>query len=291
MYLYLYKMTDPRTKEYYIGSRMTEIIPEEDEYLGSMVTWAREENFNKSILIKEIIRKDFDNFEEMIEAESDLISLNFKDPLNKNYHIPNKGFCNHGRKWTDEQKKNQSERRSGIKLGPQNPETIKKRVDKLKGKKRTDEQKMKMSDSHKGKKLGPQNEEHKQKIREAQSLISDETRKKRSDSIKEYYKNNPISEERRQKLREASRNQSPESLKKRSDAQKGIPRGPMSDEQKIKIKESKSKRDNSHNEETKLKISESGKGRRWITNGEISRTINKDEKIPEGWIFGRKIKK
>lgn len=242
MYLYLYKMTDPRTNEYYIGSRMTEIIPEDDNYSGSMVTWARDDNFDKSILVKEIIRQDFLNFEDMIDAESKLILENFKDPLNKNYHIPNKGFCNHGRIWTDEQRLKQSERMKGSVRGPQTQETIKKRSSKLKGKTRNDEQKKKMSDSHKGKLLGPQSEEHKQKIREAQFLISDETRKKRSDSMKSRYENAPMSEEHRQKIREASLNQSQESLKKRSDAQKGKSRGPMSEEHKQKIRDAHAKR-------------------------------------------------
>jgi hypothetical protein len=148
-----------------------------------------------------------------------------------------------------------------------------------------------MSNSHKGKKLGPMSEEHKQKVREAQFHISDETRKKRSESMKEYRKNNPMSEEHKQKIRKAQFHISDETRKKMSNAQKGKSRGPMSEEHKQKIRESKIEKKRTHNEDTKFKISESGKGRKWITNGEISRTINKDEKIPEGWIFGRKIKK
>ena len=57
----------------------------------------------------------------------------------------------------------------------------------------------------------------------------------------------------------------------------------------------------SHSDETKQKISENSKikqrgegnsqfGSRWITNGEVSKKIGKEELIPDGWKSGRVIR-
>ena len=65
MYHYIYKMIDPNTKEFYIGRRSSKVKPELDiTYRGSMISWTIEENFNKDILIKEILVKDIKAIEE-----------------------------------------------------------------------------------------------------------------------------------------------------------------------------------------------------------------------------------
>jgi hypothetical protein len=97
MYYYIYKMIDPNTGEFYIGRRTSQKEPELDiMYRGSMVSWSKEENFNKDILIKEILIKDIETTEELEENEIKFISENIKNPLNKNKHIPSKGFCTTG---------------------------------------------------------------------------------------------------------------------------------------------------------------------------------------------------
>jgi hypothetical protein len=56
--------------------------------MGSMVTWKP----NKENLIKEILKDDFNSRDELMEYESNIIKENINNPLNRNYHIPNKGF-------------------------------------------------------------------------------------------------------------------------------------------------------------------------------------------------------
>lgn len=89
---YAYKITDKNTGEFYYGSRSYEGDIENDTYMGSMVTWKP----NEENLIKEIIRSDFKNRDELLEFESNLISKHIKNPLNRNYHIPSKTFHNDG---------------------------------------------------------------------------------------------------------------------------------------------------------------------------------------------------
>ena len=115
MYHYIYKMTDPNTSEFYIGRRSSKVKPELDvTYKGSMVSWAKEENFNKDILIKEILIKDIETFEELCELESSMIGGVIKDPLNKNAHVPGKGFYTIG-PLSDKTKKKLSELNKGNK--------------------------------------------------------------------------------------------------------------------------------------------------------------------------------
>lgn len=89
---YTYKLIDAVTGEFYFGSRSHE-EPENDNYMGSMVTWKPED---KSRLIKEIIKDDFETREDAIEYESELISETIDDNLNRNYYIPSKGFHTFG---------------------------------------------------------------------------------------------------------------------------------------------------------------------------------------------------
>lgn len=88
---YVYKLEHPITKEYYFGSRTCEKDPHEDNYMGSMVSWQP----NKNELVKTIIKSDFENRDTATEYEAELITEHINNSLNRNYHIPNKGF--HGR--------------------------------------------------------------------------------------------------------------------------------------------------------------------------------------------------
>lgn len=117
-YHYVYKLTDPNTKEFYIGSRTSNVLPHEDDYMGSMVTWQPD----KSKLVKEIIKDEFESRELAFEYESELIKENIKNALNRNYYIPNKGFSTYGLtfEFSEEHKRKLSET---AKLRDTNPMT------------------------------------------------------------------------------------------------------------------------------------------------------------------------
>lgn len=90
MYHYVYKVEDPETMEFYIGSRSSTMIPTSDiRYLGSMKTWKPK---NKNLLVKSIIESNFKTRELAIKYESELISKQINNPLNRNYSIPNNNF-------------------------------------------------------------------------------------------------------------------------------------------------------------------------------------------------------
>ena len=144
MYHYIYKMTDPNTGEFYIGRKSGRTEPELDiTYRGSMISWAKEENFDKSILIKEILVKDIKSIEELCELESSIIQSVIKNPLNKNAHIPSKGFRTKG-PLSDEHKKKLSEyfkgRKNPLIEGNKNP---------MYGKMQSEEGRLKISESNK----------------------------------------------------------------------------------------------------------------------------------------------
>lgn len=42
-----------------------------------------------------------------------------------------------------------------------------------------------------------------------------------------------------------------------------------------------------HTDECKARMAEHSKGRRWINDGSVAKTINKDQDLPVGWTFGR----
>lgn len=201
MYLYLYKVTNRLTGEYYVGSRKSNLDPLLDEYKGSMVTW----KVDKNLLQKEILEEGFDSIESMRIAESNLISSCIKDPLNKNSHIPSIGFFNKGHSEETIEKLRISH--TGLE---QSEETIQKRVKKNRGQKRTEETKAKMrkprSEETKAKMRKPKSEEHKKNIAKASSNISEETRLKRSLSMKAFREKNPLSEERKKQISETLKN-------------------------------------------------------------------------------------
>ena len=90
---YAYKITDKTTNEFYYGSRSCFGKAIDDtEYMGSMKTW----NPDKSNLIKEIIRDDFESRDELMIFENNIIQENINNSLNRNYHIPNVGFHKDG---------------------------------------------------------------------------------------------------------------------------------------------------------------------------------------------------
>jgi len=83
MYHYVYRLTNKKTNEYYIGSRSCTELPEDDPYMGSMVVWKP----NRLDLTKKIIhtcqtRKTADIL------ESQLILKHIHKQLNRNFHAP-----------------------------------------------------------------------------------------------------------------------------------------------------------------------------------------------------------
>ena len=156
---YTYKLTLPETGEYYIGVRSCKGEPLKDKYKGSMSTW----KVNKLDLIKEIYC-EFNSRDEANEWEQLAITICIDDKLNRNYHIPNVGFCNLGNKHSEETKNKLS-------------------------KKMTDEQKYKLSEAAK---LRKHSEETKAKISESSKLrVGDKHHmfgKKHSDETKDKIK-------------------------------------------------------------------------------------------------------
>lgn len=107
---YVYMITDTLTNEYYIGSRSCICSIETDEYMGSYKTWNPDDT---SRLKKQIIKSDFKTRGEAIEYESKLIMENINNELNRNYHIPSKGFNMFGVKMSVESRKKLSEAHIG----------------------------------------------------------------------------------------------------------------------------------------------------------------------------------
>lgn len=94
MEYYVYRVTDPSTGEYYIGSRSCRCSISDDPYMGSMSTWKPD----KRKLVKLVLRSDFQTRADAMQFEIETISNCIKDPLNRNYHIPNLGFSSWGRR-------------------------------------------------------------------------------------------------------------------------------------------------------------------------------------------------
>ncbi len=92
MYHYVYLLEDIETKEFYIGSRSSELHPSIDPYLGSMKVWKP----NKSKLKKIILKDDFIDRESALEYEALEILKNIENSLNRNYSIPGKKFYTKG---------------------------------------------------------------------------------------------------------------------------------------------------------------------------------------------------
>jgi hypothetical protein len=162
---YTYKLISQETGEYYIGVRSSKCNPKEDSYKGSMVSW----KVDKNLLTKEILGV-FPTRIEANKAERQEIESFIKDPLNRNYYIPNVGFCTFGMKMSEEAKKKISEYKKG-------------KPSHRKNKTLSEEHKKKLSESHKGKTFS---EEHKHNITEARKgkTHSEETKKKMSEAKK-----------------------------------------------------------------------------------------------------------
>ena len=86
---YVYRIDDPITGEFYIGSRSCECDIGDDLYMGSYTTW---KPIDKSRLIKTILKSNFRKRETCIKYESNLIHEKINEDLNRNYHIPTVGF-------------------------------------------------------------------------------------------------------------------------------------------------------------------------------------------------------
>jgi len=141
---YVYRLDDPITKEFYIGSRSCECEITEDHYVGSYKTWKPKD---KSRLIKTILKSNFRKRETCIKYESILIKENIDDSLNRNYYIPNIGFHRHGLVHTEESKKKMREKRKNQIFSD---ETCKKISESGKGRIVSDETRKKISKGHLG---------------------------------------------------------------------------------------------------------------------------------------------
>lgn len=107
--------------------------------------------------------------------------------------------------------------------------------------------------------------------------LSEEHKKK----IAETLEGHTVSEETREKLRaHKGWHHTEETRKKMSESRKGVKRGPLSKEHKMKIAEANRNR----SEETRKKLSEAVKGKKWFNNGEIS--VMSFE-CPKGFVPGR----
>lgn len=235
-YFYIYKVTNPQTGEYYIGSRKSQNKPEDDtNYKGSMITW----KVDKSLLVKEILEYGFENIESLRESESSLIKECIKDPLNKNNHIPNKGF--YLKEHTEESK----EKMRGRIVSEETKEKLKNRIV-------SEETKEKLRLAWKSRK--PITEETRLKMSEAKRNMSEETKRKISDSHIGVNR----TEETKKKISETRLNMSSEQKSKAYVSRKGMtykksdkPRkkkGPLSEEHKDKISKTLKVTKNSKNE-------------------------------------------
>ena len=156
---YVYRLEDPITKEFYIGSRSCNCEISDDVYMGSYVTWKPED---KARLIKTILKSNFRKRETATKYEKKLIKETIDYPLNRNYHIPTSGFHVIG--------------------VPRSVEVRKKISDATKGRVVSGDTRKKMSNS----KLGiPLSDSHKRNIGNVQRDIprTSETRNKISQSL------------------------------------------------------------------------------------------------------------
>jgi len=122
---YVYKIIDPITKQYYIGSRTCKCEPKADDYMGSYCTWNPED---ESRLNKEILKVGFKSRKDALEYEAKIIEEHIDNPLNENYHIPPNNFYGSmvGKIHSEESKKKMSEAHMGKVLSKEHIEKIKK---------------------------------------------------------------------------------------------------------------------------------------------------------------------
>ena len=154
---YVYKLTDKTTNEFYYGVRSCKSSPFDDKYFGSMKIWKP----NKNNLIKEIVGI-FGNREDASRYETNIISSEIKNPLNRNYHLGS-GMGFYGGISSEEKKLKISNSMKGKHKGYKNP---------FHGKKHSDYSKQKISDAQKG------------------TIHSDETKEKMSISAKNIDRSN-----------------------------------------------------------------------------------------------------
>jgi hypothetical protein len=154
---YVYKITDPITNEYYIGSRSCKCDITNDSYMGSYKTW---KPIDKERLVKIILKDDFSNRNEAIDFEIELIKENIDNELNRNYYIPTIGFCTFGNKEIASKisKANYGKRPWNYnKVGVYSKDTIQKMSNSAKGRIFSDDTKIKISNKLKGKLVGDKN--------------------------------------------------------------------------------------------------------------------------------------
>lgn len=96
---YVYRLDDPITGEFYIGSRSCKVNIENDKYMGSYKSWKPQD---KTRLVKTILKSNFRKRETCTKYEAKLIKENIDNPLNRNYALPNNKFHNLGRKLSKE---------------------------------------------------------------------------------------------------------------------------------------------------------------------------------------------
>lgn len=210
MYYTIYKTTNTVNGKIYVGMHKTKNL--NDGYLGSGSSLKKAVlKYGKKSFKKEILHI-FDNKEDMIQKEQELVDLDFV-LREDTYNMITGGRTALGYRHTEDHK----DKMSRMMRGSNNPQFGKKQ--------------------------------------------SEETKKKRSESILKTYAENPdlkLDKSRLSKLKWETADR--ESIgKKISDSVKGVSK---TEEHKLAIKEAKAKKDNSHTEETRKKISESMKGKK-----------------------------
>lgn len=184
-------------------------------------------------------------------------------------------------------------------LAPEEYEIIKKNYSKLMrgsmnsfyGKKHTEESRKKMSESSKGKCAGEKNGMYGKPNPRRGVSLSEETRKK----ISEANTGKVRSEELRQYFsRKYSGERNPMYGRRGPDNPNyGLQR---SEETRQKISKARIGTHLSDNTKKLLSIVNTGSnnpsyGKHWITNGTENKYINKDDPIPDGWRYGRTLRK
>ena len=177
---YLYKITNTKTNEFYVGVR-SNADPDKDKYMGSSSVWTKMwVRDNKDLLIKEIINDSFESRDLANLAEVKLLKQYESEDLCINClyaKIPS----HLGRKQSEEwiKKRIKSGKENGM-YGKHHTEAAKRRQSEAqKGKILSDETKKKIGDVHRGKTISV---EQKKKMSETRK------RKIASGAIKKTYK-------------------------------------------------------------------------------------------------------